>query len=146
MFYLCSHSFFFFFLVFGFLFFFFFFYFWFFILFIIFFFFLLIKFYFIFKLYIIVLVLPNIKMNPPQVFPFFLSSWVLFFFCCFTFLKRCDLKSGRIDSVFSLPVYPEVLACENSKCCFLKILNIWGILSLGNMEVVSCIQEKIILC
>ena len=25
------------------------------------------KFYFIFKLYIIVLVLPNIKMNPPQV-------------------------------------------------------------------------------
>ena len=26
------------------------------------------KFYFIFKLYIIVLVLPNIKMNPPQVF------------------------------------------------------------------------------
>ena len=27
-------------------------------------------FYFIFKLYIIVLVLPNIKMNPPQVIPF----------------------------------------------------------------------------
>ena len=26
------------------------------------------KFYFIFKLYIIVLVLPNIKMNPPQVY------------------------------------------------------------------------------
>ena len=28
----------------------------------------LFKFYFIFKLYIIVLVLPNIKMNPPQVY------------------------------------------------------------------------------
>ena len=28
----------------------------------------LVKFYFIFKLYIIVLVLPNIKMNPPQVY------------------------------------------------------------------------------
>ena len=27
------------------------------------------KFYFIFKLYNIVLVLPNIKMNPPQVYP-----------------------------------------------------------------------------
>ena len=26
------------------------------------------KFYFIFKLYIIVLVLPNVKMNPPQVY------------------------------------------------------------------------------
>ena len=26
------------------------------------------KFYFVFKLYIIVLVLPNIKMNPPQVY------------------------------------------------------------------------------
>ena len=32
------------------------------------FFFLFFKFYFIFKLYIIVLVLPNIKMNPPQVY------------------------------------------------------------------------------
>ena len=31
-------------------------------------FFLFFKFYFIFKLYIIVLVLPNIKMNPPQVY------------------------------------------------------------------------------
>ena len=30
--------------------------------------FLFFKFYFIFKLYIIVLVLPNIKMNPPQVY------------------------------------------------------------------------------
>ena len=30
--------------------------------------FLFLKFYFIFKLYIIVLVLPNIKMNPPQVY------------------------------------------------------------------------------
>ena len=29
---------------------------------------LFLKFYFIFKLYIIVLVLPNIKMNPPQVY------------------------------------------------------------------------------
>ena len=32
------------------------------------FFFLFFQFYFIFKLYIIVLVLPNIKMNPPQVY------------------------------------------------------------------------------
>ena len=32
------------------------------------FFFLFLKFYFIFKLYITVLVLPNIKMNPPQVY------------------------------------------------------------------------------
>ena len=32
------------------------------------FFFLFLKFYFIFKFYIIVLVLPNIKMNPPQVY------------------------------------------------------------------------------
>ena len=31
--------------------------------------------YFIFKLYIIVLVLPNIKMNPPQVFFFTLISY-----------------------------------------------------------------------
>ena len=34
------------------------------------------KFYFIFKLYIIVLVLPNIKMNPPQVY-MCSSSWTL---------------------------------------------------------------------
>ena len=38
------------------------------------------KFYFIFKLYIIVLVLPNIKMNPPQVYMRF------FFFFYFTIL------------------------------------------------------------
>ena len=38
------------------------------------FFFSLYKFYFIFKLYIIVLVLPNIKMNPPQVYMCFLSD------------------------------------------------------------------------
>ena len=36
--------------------------------FILFYFFLFFQFYFIFKLYIIVLVLPNIKMNPPQVY------------------------------------------------------------------------------
>ena len=34
------------------------------------------KFYFIFKLYIIVLVLSNIKMNPPQVYMYF-PSWTL---------------------------------------------------------------------
>ena len=34
------------------------------------------KFYFIFKLYIIVLVLPNIKMNPPQVYMCY-PSWTL---------------------------------------------------------------------
>ena len=34
------------------------------------------KFYFIFKLYIIVLVLPNIKMNPPQVY-MYSPSWTL---------------------------------------------------------------------
>ena len=34
------------------------------------------KFYFIFKLYNIVLVLPNIKMNPPQVYPCY-PSWTL---------------------------------------------------------------------
>ena len=33
-------------------------------------FFFFLKFYFIFKLYITVLVLPNIKMNPPQVYMF----------------------------------------------------------------------------
>ena len=33
------------------------------------------KFYFIFKLYIIVLVLPNIKMNPPQVYIILLPTW-----------------------------------------------------------------------
>ena len=41
------------------------------------FYFILFKFYFIFKLYITVLVLPNIKMNPPQVYmcsPFFKCS------------------------------------------------------------------------
>ena len=41
-------------------------------------FFLFFKFYFIFKLYIIVLVLPNIKMNPPQVFSatiYLLIAW-----------------------------------------------------------------------
>ena len=42
----------------------------------IFFFFLLFKFYFIFKLYIIVLVLPNIKMNPTQVY-MCSPSWTL---------------------------------------------------------------------
>ena len=36
----------------------------------IFFFFLIYLFFFIFKLYITVLVLPNIKMNPPQVYMF----------------------------------------------------------------------------
>ena len=35
-----------------------------------FFFFIFFKFYFIFKLYNIVLILPNIEMNPPQVFWF----------------------------------------------------------------------------
>ena len=35
------------------------------------------KFYFIFKLYIIVLVLPNIKMNPPQVYMCFLQKKTL---------------------------------------------------------------------
>ena len=39
-------------------------------------FFLFFKFYFIFKLYIIVLVLPNIKMNPPQVY-MCSPSWTL---------------------------------------------------------------------
>jgi len=34
------------------------------------------KFYFIFKLYNIVLVLPNLKMNPPQVYPWS-PSWTL---------------------------------------------------------------------
>ena len=38
--------------------------------------FLFFKFYFIFKLYITVLVLPNIKMNPPQVYMCF-PSWTL---------------------------------------------------------------------
>ena len=38
--------------------------------------FLFLKFYFIFKLYIIVLVLPNIKMNPPQVY-MCSPSWTL---------------------------------------------------------------------
>ena len=32
------------------------------------------KFYFIFKLYSIVLVLPNIEMNPPQVYLFYLTT------------------------------------------------------------------------
>jgi len=43
-------------------------------------------FFFIFKLYIIVLVLPNIKMNPPQVYmsPIFLKrSWVFPISFCF---------------------------------------------------------------
>ena len=40
-----------------------------------FFFFLTIKFYFIFKLYIIVLVLPNIKMTPPQVYTCLMLSF-----------------------------------------------------------------------
>ena len=35
------------------------------------------KFYFIFKLYITVLVLPNIKMNPPQVYMMCSPSWTL---------------------------------------------------------------------
>ena len=34
------------------------------------------KFYFIFKLYIIVLVLPNIKMNPPQVYMCSPKAWL----------------------------------------------------------------------
>ena len=43
------------------------------------------KFYFILKLYIIVLVLPNIKMNPPQVGTMLLdssevSSWQIIYF------------------------------------------------------------------
>ena len=57
------------------------------------------------------------------------------------FKKKCYLKSGRIDSVFNLPAYPEGLACENSKCCLLKNVNIWGILSWRyvslNMEIAS---------
>ena len=46
-------------------------------IFIFFLFFIFFKFYFIFKLYITVLVLPNIKMNPPQVSRFDARYWML---------------------------------------------------------------------
>ena len=51
--------------------------------------FIFLKFYFIFKLYIIVLVLPNIKMNPPQVYMCQLLSFKpIFSLFSFTFNKR----------------------------------------------------------
>ena len=71
-------------------------------------------FYFIFKLYITVLVLPNIKMNPPQVYmcspsrtpfppPFpFLIKWLLF-------STRCRVKTPRLCALpFSFIYAPHI--------------------------------------
>ena len=67
------------------------------------------QFYFIFKLYIIVLVLPNIKMNPPQVYmylPNFQHSSVRYCpleivdFCCFH-LDWIDVVSSSLPKKYT---------------------------------------------
>ena len=55
------------------------------------------KFYFIFKLYITVLVLPNIKMNPPQVY---MCSPLERLLCI---LKRDCFRELKVSSSLNLP-------------------------------------------
>ena len=56
-------------------------------------------FYFIFKLYIIVLVLPNIKMNPPQVRG--KKNWLM------SWLQFCYLHRNRVGGTASLSTLPS---------------------------------------
>ena len=61
-------------------------------------------FYFIFKLYIIVLVLPNIKMNPPQVY-----------MCWFNICNTFNSATQRSVTMFSLFWFLVLMAVEAEK-------------------------------
>ena len=87
------------------------------------------KFYFIFKLYIIVLVLPNIKMNPPQAHVM-LSFKSAFSLSSFTFIRKVFSSSSfyAIRVVLSaylrlLIFYPAILipVCALSNLAFCMI-------------------------
>ena len=83
------------------------------------------KFYFIFKLYITVLDLPNIKMNPPQVY-MCSPSW--------TFLKKLFswLWKGKRSSPVTFMAFPQSLIAGSSYSQFFIILpplcwsHFWG--------------------
>ena len=66
------------------------------------------KFYFIFKLYIIVLVLPNIKMNPPQVY-MCSPSWTLLpphgFLIVFIYFLSCEFFSDSFHNSVLVPCH-----------------------------------------
>ena len=91
------------------------------------------KFYFIFKLYIIVLVLPNIKMNPPEVIIWFLSFNLLIW--CITLFDLHILKNPCIPGIN--PTCHGVWAfwCV-VEFCMLKFC--WGFLHLCSSVMLAC--------
>ena len=69
------------------------------------------KFYFIFKLYITVLVLPNIKMNPPQVY-MCSPSWKFIHFGCLLFNSPFPDPSASDNHKFDLFFY-KFVCCQS---------------------------------
>ena len=77
------------------------------------------KFYFIFKLYIIVLVLPNIKMNPPQVY---MCSLAHFLIGSFIFLELSCRSCVYIFEINSLSVASFAIIFSHSEGCLFTLL------------------------
>ena len=98
------------------------------------------KFYFIFKLYIIVLVLPNIKMNPPQVYMCWASFHVFvshlyvslekclfrsfshFLIGLFVFLVFSSMSCMYILEINPLSVVSFAVICSHSEGCLFTLL------------------------
>ena len=83
------------------------------------------NFYFIFKLYKIVLVLPNIKMNPPQVYMCSIEALILHPFCWFqcniliSFLKPrlFNSVSSFLSMVLSLSFLSHLFPWSHPRSC-----------------------------
>ena len=79
------------------------------------------NFYFIFKLYIIVLILPNIKMNPPQVMLFlnvFIFHWKIIGLLWWLSGKESACSVGDKGDVGSVPVLGRSLWEGKKDKCF----------------------------
>ena len=99
------------------------------------------KFYFIFKLYIIVLVLPNIKMNPPQVY--MCCVWILKIDFFWEFGNTTAITSeSPIAFLVTDPwkrAFFTTLSSSQKSCLFQS--NLGQLRALGNMSIKSCIVK-----